>query len=69
MRKQCCEIMRINVERTCPDHPDRSDCPDCLVEYVAEYERYGILVHDGSSSMISINFCPWCGAVLEEGND
>jgi hypothetical protein len=26
--------------------------------------HYGLLIHDGGSSSIEINFCPWCGAQL-----
>jgi hypothetical protein len=31
------------------------------------FNEYGIIVHDGgSSSSITIAFCPWCGAQLPE---
>ena len=66
MSEHCCEMMPSNVDNTCPDHPDRSDCLDCLVEYRPKSGSYGLLIHDGGSSMIGINFCPWCGANLEE---
>ena len=25
---------------------------------------YGIIIHDGGSSFITIKFCPWCGKKL-----
>jgi hypothetical protein len=53
--------MRRNVESICDQHPDRHDCPDCLVEYVP-----GLLIHDGGSSSLQIRFCPWCGAGLPD---
>jgi len=57
-------MMAENVERTCAQHVDRADCPDCLIEYWPKQQSYGILVHDGGSSMIKIQFCPWCGTEL-----
>jgi hypothetical protein len=66
MARHCCKMMADNVARTCPDHPDRSDCPDCLIEFWPGSSRYGILVHDGGQSMIAIAYCPWCGAKLDE---
>ena len=65
----CCEMMKDNVEKVCPDHPDRSDCPDCLIEFRPTSKAFGILIHDGGSSMISIEFCPWCGANLTATGD
>ena len=64
----CCETMRDQVERTCPDHPDRSDCPDCLVEFRPDpAPRYGLLIHDGGTSSLAIGWCPWCGSKLPGG--
>ncbi|HBR84464.1 MAG TPA: hypothetical protein DD861_09765 [Erythrobacter sp.] len=60
-------MMRENIEKTCSEHRDRSDCPDCLIEFNPEFERYGILIHDGGSSMVAIEFCPWCGTDLSIG--
>ena len=54
------------VAYTCEQHPDRYDCPDCLVSYFAKFDEYGLIIHDGAQSCISIQFCPWCGARLPE---
>ena len=54
------------VAYACEQHPDRSDCPDCLVEYCPKFDEYGLMIHDGGSSSISIQFCPWCGSRLSE---
>jgi hypothetical protein len=61
-----CDEMRWQVERVCPQHPDRFDCPDCLVHYNPRLREYGLFVHDGGESMECIRFCPWCGAKLRE---
>jgi hypothetical protein len=63
-RKHCCEMMRSNVENQCAEHQDRLDCPDCLIDYRPKTDEYGLIVHDGGSSVIAILFCPWCGADL-----
>jgi hypothetical protein len=62
----CCEAMVRAVGTECEQHPDRSDCPDALLGYFEKFCEYGILVHDGGTSMCSIDFCPWCGARLPE---
>jgi hypothetical protein len=54
--------MADDLNRVCPVHADRSDCPDA---FVAEMNGgYGLMVHDGGGSVIKIAFCPWCGADL-----
>lgn len=57
----CCEDMRRDAEQVCDQHPDRADCPDCLIQYSPRFREYGLIVHDGGSSYIIIRFCPWCG--------
>jgi hypothetical protein len=56
--------MRREVERQCDQHPDRFDCPDCLVAYSPRFREYGLIIHDGGGSVMRIRFCPWCGTVL-----
>jgi hypothetical protein len=63
-REHCCEMMRSNVENQCDEHQDRFDCPDCLVAHRPKTDEYGLIVHDGGTSIIAIRFCPWCGADL-----
>ncbi|OYX43629.1 MAG: hypothetical protein B7Z02_08825 [Rhodobacterales bacterium 32-67-9] len=55
--------MARDLDRTCAQHPDRFDCPDALI--VKTETGYGLIVHDGGRSYISIGFCPWCGASLD----
>lgn len=54
--------MAYDLNQTCSQHADRSDCPDALIDQVRG--GYGIIVHDGGGSVIGIAFCPWCGARL-----
>ena len=64
MTKHCCEMMRSNVESVCDVHASRYECPDALIDYWPDTGTYGIIVHDGGESMITISFCPWCGTEL-----
>jgi ribosomal protein S27AE len=66
MDRHCCEDMRREVERACEQHPDRFDCPDCLVQYWSRLREYGLIIHDGGSSVMLIRFCPWCGSKLPD---
>jgi hypothetical protein len=58
--------MKSAVESKCERHGNRWDCPDALINYLATFDEYGIMVHDGGSASVSIDFCPWCGARLPE---
>lgn len=66
MSKHCCEMMTENVEKACDQHPDRYDCPDCLIDYWPDRRTYGLIIHDGGRSVIVISYCPWCGTKLPE---
>lgn len=35
--------------------------PDAIVRYTKKTKEYGIPIHDGGTSFIKINYCPWCG--------
>jgi len=58
----CCPDMKRNVEHRCEQHRDPSDCPDALVGRFGD--EFGIRVHDGGTSFVTIRFCPWCGSNL-----
>ena len=49
----------------CNLHPDPYECPDNLVTHNESNGTYGLIVHDGGSSYIKIEFCPWCGTALD----
>jgi hypothetical protein len=38
--------------------------PDAIVRFHKKTKDYGIPIHDGGSSFIEIEFCPWCGTKL-----
>ncbi|MEU9834971.1 hypothetical protein AB0D67_25850 [Streptosporangium sp. NPDC048047] len=48
----------------CEDHEDPFECPDALVRFNAGFQEYGLIIHDGETSVIGIAFCPWCGSRL-----
>lgn len=66
MARHCCEMMTANVNQRCDQHSDPFECPDNLVIFFADRNEYGLIVHDGGSSFVRIQFCPWCGVGLEK---
>lgn len=70
MSDHCCSRMAEDLAQTCSLHADRSACPDALIGRIGE--GYGIIVHDGGSSVVEIAFCPWCGTrlpAIDDGED
>ena len=66
MKKYCCELMKNNVNHKCDQHDDPFDCLDNLITYSDKFDEYGLIIHDGGTSYILINYCPWCGSKLSE---
>lgn len=64
MKKHCCEMMSDNINLKCNQHDNQFDCPDSLIYYSPKADEYGIIIHDGGSSFITITYCPWCGEKL-----
>lgn len=62
MDNPCCDRMAYDLSQMCPDHPDRHDCPDALI--VGVRGGFGLMVHDGGTSVVEIAHCPWCGTKL-----
>lgn len=63
--KYCCEMMRLQMERTCSEHGN--ECPDIIIGLFDHGPAKGLFcipIHDGGSSGITINYCPWCGVCL-----
>ena len=63
--KTCCTTMETHLKWKCDQHANPDDCPDCIVRSYGSGGQYGIPIHDGGSSFIRIDYCPWCGAFLE----
>lgn len=64
MSTHCCDRMEDDLLQDCEQHLKREECPDALIAKVRG--GYGLIVHDGSGSVIEISFCPWCGTKLPE---
>jgi hypothetical protein len=64
MKKHCCEDMDYYVNLKCNIHENPSDCPDKLIIFDNKNNQYGLIIHDGGTSWIGIDFCPWCAAKL-----
>ncbi len=62
MSVHCCDRMDYDLNRACDVHKSRYACPDALIDFTGG--RYGLIVHDGGSSLVQIDFCPWCGSLL-----
>lgn len=62
MDTPCCERMAADLQHKCDVHPDRFDCPDAFIARGPGW--YGLMVHDGGSSVVDIAYCPWCGSKL-----
>lgn len=59
----CCDDMTRHVDLTCSIH-EPQDCPDSVIAWWPETNRYGIRIHDGGGSVYVIAYCPWCGRSL-----
>lgn len=59
----CCKVMQGYLDRKCQQHPDPWDCTDYVVIEASD-GRIGIPVRDGGTSIIVLDYCPWCGTAL-----
>jgi hypothetical protein len=64
MDNYCCKVLEQNSVCDCKEHLDKYACPDVLIDYHEKTNKFGIIVHDGGTSMVEINYCPWCGTKL-----
>jgi uncharacterized Zn-finger protein len=63
--KYCCDSLKYFSTLICELHKSKYDCPDVLIDINKNGTDYRILIHDGGSSGIEIEFCPWCGKKLK----
>jgi hypothetical protein len=49
----------------CDEHASTFECPDSLISYSTTSQQYGLIIHDGGTSSIGLQFCPWCGSPLD----
>jgi len=64
MPEHCCESMDRALRFARTKHESPFECPDSLVSHSSSTGRFGLIVHDGGTSSVTIEFCPWCGANL-----
>ena len=50
------------VTETCEKHSNPWECPDILL--VKSSHGYGMPIRDGGTSMVNIDYCPWCGTKI-----
>ena len=61
--KHCCLVMAIHISMP-NTMPDGEDDHDIIMNYNDVFDEYGIPVYDGGTSVILIEYCPWCGSKL-----
>ncbi len=57
-------MLEMNSKFTCETCKDEFECPDTLIYFEKEDNEFGIIIQDGGTSSIRINYCPWCGKKL-----
>ena len=55
--------MAAQLAMSCDIHQPE-ECPDFIVGYFQSTRDFGLRIHDGGTSMILIDFCPWCRTQL-----
>ncbi len=66
MEKHCCQEMESRISESFDEAGEiKYDAVDVVINKWKN-GTYGIPIHDGGTSMIVINFCPWCGKKLFE---
>ena len=66
MRIYCCKQIDIASTLNCNQHNSVNECPDVLIKYTDRFDEFGLIIHDGGNSIISISFCPFCGSKLPD---
>lgn len=62
----CCMMLADKVyESLDEDGETKYDDPEVIINKWDE-GLYGIPVHNGSATMVLINYCPWCGSKLSK---
>src|SRR5687768_7293439 len=65
-KPHCCEQMAETVNYRYSQNTDIFDCPDNIIYYSPRFDEYGIIIHDGGTSYITIKYCCWCGMKLPQ---
>ena len=62
IKPQCCLKMKYYLTF---DKRTKEINPDAIIRVSGKTNDYGIPIHDGGSSFIKIDYCPWCGKALK----
>ncbi|MEV0375975.1 hypothetical protein AB0I10_40765 [Streptomyces sp. NPDC050636] len=46
--------MASQVNWLCDEHDSFFECPDELIEFISNFQEYGLIIHDGGASSIEI---------------
>lgn len=65
-RKNCCNQMMEILNLDCNEGESSFQCSNSVMYYNEKFDEYGMIIHDGGSSYIKIDFCPWCGKKLPD---
>ena len=65
-KNHCCKSMTQAVTFQCEQHSGAWACADALVGYLPKFNEYGLIIHDGGTSISLIQYCPWCGTKLPQ---
>jgi hypothetical protein len=61
--------MQAALQIDCKTHDDPFERPDSLIAFNAGFNQFGLIVHDGGTSVVLIRYCPWCGSSLNKGTN
>lgn len=65
-KRYCClDITYYLIQDSKPIAEDEINY-DTVIRYCKSHKEFGIPIHDGGASYISINYCPWCGTKLKK---
>ena len=62
--QHCCDEMQSALVHLCDTHAHPFACPDMLLCYSPQFDEYGLILHDGGVSYLTLSYCPFCGAGL-----
>ena len=64
-RKYCCLDMAFRLIEDKVSKGKEEINYDSVMTHYKKGKTFGIPIHDGGSSFIKINYCPWCGKKLK----
>ena len=65
-KEYCCVDMALRISESLDENEEiKYDDVDVVMNKWSD-GTFGIPIHDGGTSVIAINFCPWCGNKLKK---